>query len=490
MYKKESEGWLKHFDFLLIDLLCFHIAFWGSYVLRHGWGNPWKLIIYRNMAIVSSVILVFVIAWTNTFSGVLRRGYYREIINTAKTVFYVMLLAVAYLFAIQQGGDYSRIVLVGTGVGYFVLACLFRNLWKWALRKRRAGAGNVKKIVLITTGDRAEAVIRNLVEQGVPEGKLTGVAIFDHSLSDNGEGSEKTRVEEILGVPVVAVSNGIIPYLTHEWVDEVFLDLSEMTSGYRDLADRLMEMGIVIHRRMGENGEYLGREKQVQYVGGYPVVTVGIKFLSPRQVFEKRALDILFGIAGCVATLLLTIVIGPIILIKSPGHIFFSQVRIGRNGKKFRMYKFRSMYPDAESRKQELSEENRHADGMMFKVDQDPRIIGSRKKPGKGIGYFIRRTSIDEFPQFFNVLIGNMSLVGTRPPTLDEWERYEAYHRSRMSVKPGITGLWQVSGRSDITDFEEVIRLDQEYIENWSMKEDALILLRTVGVVSRGKGAK
>ena len=169
-------------------------------------------------------------------------------------------------------------------------------------------------------------------------------------------------------------------------------------------------------------------------------------------------------------------------------------MRVGKGGRVFTMLKFRSMYKDAEERKAALMAENKIQDGMMFKMDDDPRIIGSERKDknGKprGIGNFIRNTSLDEFPQFWNVLKGDMSLVGTRPPTLDEWNKYDIHHRVRMSIKPGITGLWQVSGRSDITDFEEVVRLDKEYIENWSFALDLKILLKTVAVVLGRKGAE
>ena len=141
-----------------------------------------------------------------------------------------------------------------------------------------------------------------------------------------------------------------------------------------------------------------------------------------------------------------------------------------------------------------LMAQNRVSDGLMFKLDFDPRIIGNEILPDgtrkTGIGEFIRNTSLDEFPQFFNLLKGQMSLVGTRPPTVDEWEKYDLGHRVRMSIKPGITGLWQISGRSAITDFREVVRLDREYIEHWNIGLDLKILWKTVGVVIKGRGAE
>ena len=157
------------------------------------------------------------------------------------------------------------------------------------------------------------------------------------------------------------------------------------------------------------------------------------------------------------------------------------------------MYKFRSMYMDAEKRKAELMKENKMGDGKMFKLDFDPRVIGNKILPDgtkkTGIGDFIRKTSLDEFPQFFNVLKGDMSIVGTRPPLIGEGSLYELHHRARLAIKPGITGMWQVSGRSDITDFEEVVRLDREYIENWSFGLDVKILVKTVLAVFMRDGA-
>ena len=208
------------------------------------------------------------------------------------------------------------------------------------------------------------------------------------------------------------------------------------------------------------------------------------------QLAAKRAIDIVGSLVGLAFTAVLTVVLAPMIYIQSPGPIFFSQTRIGRNGKPFRIYKFRSMYMDAEKRKEELMKKNK-MQGLMFKADNDPRIIGSGEDGKKhGIGWFIRKTSLDEFPQFWNVLKGDMSLVGTRPPTLDEWNRYSLHHRARMAIRPGITGMWQVNGRSDITDFEDVVSLDTAYICNWSIWLDIKILIRTVFCVIAGKGAE
>ena len=204
-------------------------------------------------------------------------------------------------------------------------------------------------------------------------------------------------------------------------------------------------------------------------------------------------MDIVGGLVGCLITGILFIFVAPAIYIASPGPIFFAQERVGKNGKRFKMYKFRSMYMDAEARRAELMKDNKLGDEKMFKLDFDPRVIGNKILPDgthkTGIGNFIRRTSIDEFPQFFNVLKGDMSIIGTRPPLSSEMNFYELHHRARLAIKPGITGMWQVSGRSDITDFEEVVRLDKEYITNWNIGLDIKILFKTILVVFREDGA-
>ena len=241
-------------------------------------------------------------------------------------------------------------------------------------------------------------------------------------------------------------------------------------------------MGVVTHVQLAALNE-LGKYQVVEEIAGYMVLSSSINIVSSWQLLVKRLMDIAGGLVGCIFTGIIYIFIAPIMKVKSPGPVFFSQVRMGKNGKPFKIYKFRSMYMDAEERKKELMEKNNIKDGLMFKMDDDPRII-------KGIGHFIRKTSLDEFPQFWNILKGDMSLVGTRPPTMDEWDKYELHHRRRLAIKPGLTGMWQVSGRSEITDFEEVVELDTKYIEQWSIGLDIKILFKTVTVVFTGSGAK
>ena len=258
------------------------------------------------------------------------------------------------------------------------------------------------------------------------------------------------------------------------------------------LMDDCTTMAVPTHYHvpyMSRNGVKRFSEK----IGGMTVLTTSINYATPAQVLLKRCFDIIAGLVGSLIALLIMVIVGPIIKMQSPGPVLFAQERIGQNGKRFKMYKIRSMYMDAEERKKDLMAQNRVKDGMMFKLDFDPRIIGNEILPDgtrkTGIGDFIRRTSLDEFPQFFLVLAGVMSTVGTRPPLPSEYRLYQYHHRARMAIKPGVTGMWQVNGRSEITDFEEVVKLDTEYITNWSIGLDIKILFKTIGVIFTHKGA-
>ena len=418
---------------------------------------------------------------SESYKGVLKRGYYLEFNAVLKQTIIAELGTGLYLFSIDNGHNFSRIVLYLMGIIYTGLTYLTRILWKKHLKSKMAEEGE-HSLYIVTNENSAEDVIRNVRENNYNLYDINGLVIIDKDMTGSW----------ISGIPVVAELKDASAYICQKWVDEVFINVDEDYPFPQELMDELLEMGMVVHRNLAKIKSMQGQRQMIETVGGYTVLTTSMNFATDRQAFAKRTLDIVGGLVGCILTGIIYIFIGPAIYISSPGPIFFSQVRIGQNGKPFKMYKFRSMYMDAEERKAELMAQNKMSDGRMFKLDFDPRVIGNKILPDgrkkTGVGEFIRKTSLDEFPQFWNVLKGDMSLVGTRPILQDELEQYELHHRARIATKPGITGMWQVSGRSNITDFEEVVRLDTEYITKWNFGLDIKILLQTVKTVLKREG--
>ncbi len=217
----------------------------------------------------------------------------------------------------------------------------------------------------------------------------------------------------------------------------------------------------------------------VSSVGTYPVSTFHTVTMNSFERVLKRLFDIVFSVAFIILTSPIMLITAIAIKLDSKGPVIFKQVRVGKNGRHFKIWKFRSMYQNAEELKAELMDYNTVEDGMMFKMKDDPRVTR--------VGKFIRKTSIDELPQFFNVLSGSMSIVGTRPPTIDEVSKYTAKQWRRISIKPGITGMWQTNGRNTITNFNDVVELDTKYIDEWSLWLDVKIMLKTVIEVFRHK---
>lgn len=482
MYRKDSEGWLKHADFIVLDMICLQLAYVLAYAIS-GYGfNPYGIIIYRNMAVFLELADLIVIFAYGTMKSVLKRGYYRDFVVTVKHSIMIGALAILYLFLLQQGQAFSRLTLILTVVIYLVLTYVVRELWKKLLRKQMADGGE-RKLLIITSEDVAEQVVSNMQENNYARYSIAGVVVIDADWTGR----------TINGIPVVANEENAAMYVCQEWIDEVLIVISEVLPYPSELIEKLTETGVTVHLNLAKITNVTGKKQFVEKVGNYTVLTTSINYVSTKQLMLKRLMDIAGGLVGCILTGIICIFVGPAIYIASPGPIFFAQERVGKNGKKFKMYKFRSMYMDAEERKAELMKDNKLGDGKMFKLDFDPRVIGNKILPDgthkTGIGDFIRRTSLDEFPQFFNVLKGDMSIIGTRPPLISETSLYELHHRARLAIKPGITGMWQVSGRSDITDFEEVVRLDKEYIENWNIGMDIKILFKTVLVVFKKDGS-
>lgn len=482
MYRKDSDGWLKHTDFIVLDMICLQLAYLLAYGIRGHAAGPYETMLYRNMAIFLELADLIVIFAFDTMKSVLKRGHYVEFSVTFRHVVMVGALAVLYLFLLQQGENYSRLTLILTFVIYAVLTYGARELWKECLYKKMKDGGE-RELLIVTSGDIAEEVVKNMRKNNYARYTLAGVVVVD----------EDWTGRSVLGVPVVASGENAPMYVCQQWIDEVLIVVSEAIPYPAELMDKLTETGVTVHLNLARLSKARGKKQFVEKVGNYTVLTTSLNYASTKQLLVKRLMDIAGGLAGCILTGIICIFVGPAIYIASPGPIFFAQERVGKNGKKFKMYKFRSMYMDAEQRKAELMKDNKLGDGKMFKLDFDPRVIGNKILPDgthkTGIGEFIRSTSLDEFPQFFNVLKGDMSIVGTRPPLISETSLYELHHHARLAIKPGITGMWQVSGRSNITDFEEVVRLDKEYIENWNIGLDIKILLKTVLVVFKKDGS-
>lgn len=481
MHRRGSDSALRHLDFLILDIVVMQVAFILMYWITRHTGLIYLDPEYRVKPIIFFSAQMALGMFSDVYNHIFTRDMYTEFGSLLMSVFEIWLLG--GVFIILAGIDANINHLLGASFIYFDLAFFVRQ---WNKRRHMRKGLPKRRIAIVTRSGRVTTVIRRIKEvKTTADYEIAGILLLDKA--DNNAYS-------YLGVPVYdANSRDVLDEIAHWWIDDVFLLLDENDVYPKHLMESFLLMGVTIHTSLSVLDEFTFSKSDVRELGSYQVLSNSINFMSDRSALVKRGMDILGGLAGTLATGLVFLFVAPAIYIKSPGPIFFSQQRIGQNGRVFRIYKFRSMYMDAEKRKAELMEKNKLGNDLMFKMDDDPRIIGSEKKgkdgKPKGIGNFIRNTSLDEFPQFFNVLKGDMSLVGTRPPTLDEWKQYDPRHRVRMSAKPGITGMWQVSGRSDITDFEQVVSLDREYIENWSLALDIKILAKTVKVVLKHEGA-
>ena len=401
-----------------------------------------------------------------------RRGMFEEFMSVVKSELIFSVVLVLALFMMHRSADLSRLVFGYQIVLNTVIMYVARFVFKQYMVKVYRNSRYSNRLLVVTSSDQAETVIRNLQEYNEWNRTIAGLVLTDDA-----------QMETIAKIQVVAHRDDFLDYVIRNDVDEVFIiDDKMMRTPLMDQWVReLEEMGVIVDVNIDAFDLSISGKKTLNRVGKYAAVTFARNLFSTRQMIAKRALDIAGSLVGMVILGIATIFVAPAIKLDSPGPVFFGQTRVGKNGRKFTFYKFRSMYQDAEARKKELMASN-EVKGLMFKMEDDPRITR--------VGKFIRKTSIDELPQFFNVLRGDMSLVGTRPPTVDEFEHYEAKHKCRLSMTPGLTGLWQISGRSDIKDFDEVVRLDMQYIDNWSILTDIKILLLTVKVVLTGRGSR
>ena len=464
---------IETYSILLIDMVCVLVSYYLSLFIRFDLIS--KEAYPRDYhSMVGAYILILCLMYTLFLDGnrwFFDRNNLRELYYTIRYTGILVVGLVVVLYLTQQAYEFSRLVYLIFAVTNTVITFVAHVVYKrFMLDYYRKSVNNTKMLVL-TKETTAQEVLETLQQEKTWDYDITAVALYDVDMQG----------DEIAGVPVVASMEDVYDVVCQMMVDEVFISLPGVpVTEIREMVQRFEEMGLVCHYRVDLFSK-ANPNTYVQQLAGYSVISFTLQSMDSRRMLIKRLMDIVGSLIGCVLTLLITPFVALAIKIDSPGPVFFSQTRIGKNGRRFKIWKFRSMYMDAEERKKELEAQN-EIKGLMFKMEDDPRITK--------VGKFIRKTSIDETPQFLNILLGDMSLVGTRPPTEDEFEQYNGYYRRRMSITPGLTGMWQVSGRSDIQDFEEIVKLDLEYIDNWSLMLDIKILFKTVFAVLGRKGSK
>ena len=463
MYQNNNQK-IKSIKYLLLDIITILFALVIAYLLRHQFTFLYLNIYFRLTinVIVAQILLAIII---DPYKQIIQRSYNKELLESIKYVIYLTFLVLIYMFISQSSFGYSRIFLLL----FFIIAVIFlfiqRSIVKHLNRERLYSKLDSQHLIIIGDKKDIEKAVKKVNEDIYLNYETIGVICFD---SNDRYICNITNIKDFHDFVLNNVINEVLLFYSN---DEKYTEILKICK----------DMNLIIHNVIYEN-DTINTNSYVQDFFDYTVLTSTNHIVSDLDLFIKRLFDILGGLIGLLFTIILTIIIGPIIYFSDKGPIFYSQVRVGKNGKRFKMYKFRSMYTNADEIKNKYMKDN-IMDGPIFKMDNDPRII-------KGIGGFIRKTSLDEFPQFLNVLKDDMSLVGTRPPTIDEYEKYDFHHMSRLSIKPGITGLWQISGRNDIFDFEEIVKLDNDYINNWSLKLDMKIIFETIFVIFKGKGAK
>lgn len=392
-----------------------------------------------------------------------------EIWNLLKTVFFGSLFLAALVFGLKEQ-IISRLFIAIFGMAAFVCLGAERILIRTLARSLRKQGYNYRNILIVGTGRRARELIRTIKEHKQWGLKITGI------ISDNPD----TNLKQIANTPVIGGVDDIPRLLIEKVIDEVvFAVTRRQLEALEDIFLLCEELGIKARVAVNFFPNMIA-QVHLDDLQGIPLLTFTTTPHDELSLAVKRSFDILVSLVLLLVAAVPMIVMAVLIRLTSPGPVFFRQMRLGLNGRRFTLYKFRSMIKDAEELKQDLAHLNEMR-GPVFKMKDDPRLTP--------IGKWLRRTSMDELPQLLNVLKGDMSLVGPRPPLPDEVRKYERWQRRRLSMKPGLTCLWQVSGRSRIIDFEEWMKLDLQYIDNWSLKLDFKIFLKTIPVVLLGRGA-
>ncbi len=399
------------------------------------------------------------------------RSYtYAAMVWTLCIVVFFDTAILSVLSVLIKINPFSRLFVIAYALLMLTSFIITRVALYFYLDKRALTVSNSRQILLIGNNEKLGTLLDALEKQPSWGHKVAGYINID----SNPHGS----IKNISSLGSIDAFDKII----HEKeIDEIIFSIpGDYKIDLRKYFEKCREMGMTC--RIVPGLFDLGGERlKVETLQNIPSIALYSSMSNASGLFYKKIIDIIIGTIGFIIFLILLPFIALAIKLDSKGPILFKQERVGMNNRRFKLYKFRTMVTNAEEIKKDLLCKSEMS-GPIFKMENDPRITK--------VGRFLRKTSLDEMPQFINVLKGEMSIVGTRPPTPDEVAKYEDWHRRRISMKPGLTGLWQVSGRNRITDFDEIVELDLKYIDGWRFHRDIMIILKTIWVVLLRKGAK
>jgi exopolysaccharide biosynthesis polyprenyl glycosylphosphotransferase len=459
-------------DVILIDL-AFALSYWIRYELQWflavdpAYDAPFS--VYIPFAAVLTALLMVAYKLNGVYDQ--RRGasWFDEVyaIINGTTTGIVVMVAITFFY---RPPYYSRLLFLYTGALIVAFLGLFRLVKRIASHQlRRRGIG-VERVLIVGAGEVGRAIMRNIVALPELGYQVVGFVDDDPAKGRTDLGRFKA-MGEIDNIPRIIQEQDVneviitLPWMYHRKILSILRQCERENVRARIVPD-LFQMSL--------------SKVEVDDLGGIPLIGVKEVSMGRWGLIFKRVIDLFAASFGLILFAPLMLLIAIAIKLDSPGSVLFKQKRVGKGGKEFVLYKFRSMREGAEEELEELADLN-EAIGPFFKIKDDPRCTR--------VGRFLRRTSLDEIPQLYNVLRGEMSLVGPRPALPNEVEQYQVWHKKRLEVAPGMTGLWQVSGRSSIASFDEMCLLDIYYIEQWSLALDISILFRTIPAVILGRGA-
>lgn len=425
------------------------------------WDESWKIL-------GLSIIWVIIFTKQKAYSYLRFTSIKKEFKIVAKTTFFGVFILFAAFFLFRLGYIPRSYIVIFALVNFISLS-LEKLILFYAVKVFRKKGKNRKKIVVVGTGNRAKNFIET-VEKNLGWG-LDIIGLISGDKSKVGM--------DFYGCEVIGRNDEIEKILHQNPVDEVIICVStKRFDQIRDILECCEREGVQVRLNSDFFGK-IAKKVKVDHIHGLPIISFITVPDNEWALYIKRLLDIFISGFLLVVFSPLFLIITLLVRFTSKGSIFYQWNVVGLNKKPFKSWKFRTMVPNADQIKSDLKDYN-IMKGPVFKLKNDPRITK--------IGKILRKYSLDELPQLWSVLKGDMSLVGPRPAGPHELERYKSWHRRKLSIKPGITCLWQISGRNEISDFNDWVRLDVEYIENWSLPLDLKILLKTIPAVFRGTG--